>query len=182
MLKKKDYPTVATQLQEFLAERFDEVSVEIADDVHYKGTNVIVTSPAFDGLLPEQRYHHIVQAVPPDFYESFLRTGVVWFELAPGQSGRDYMRMPRSEDIESREATVRSRLTKIGFFDRFAEALEDEDDEPSRDDFVIARQVMTEAGLAEADAVNAALYFIRQGAYCDADILDVVLPAVETED
>jgi hypothetical protein len=182
MLKKKDYPTIAAQLQEFLAERFEEVTVEIADNVHYKGTNVVVTSPTFDGLLPEQRYHHVVQAIPQDFYESYLRSGVVWFELAPRQSGRDYMRMPRSEDIESEESRIQSGLQKARFFERFAEALEGTEDEPSRDDFVLARQVLSELGWAEPDQLNASLYFVRQGAFCDADIVDVVLPALEGEE
>jgi hypothetical protein len=124
----------------------------------------------------------VVQAIPQDFYESYLRSGVVWFELAPRQSGRDYMRMPRSEDIESEESRIQSGLQKARFFERFAEALEGTEDEPSRDDFVLARQVLSELGWAEPDQLNASLYFVRQGAFCDADIVDVVLPALEGEE
>src|SRR6185369_15304626 len=99
MIRKKDFTAVAKQLREHLAARFDDVDVQIGDDIHYKGVNVVITTRVFDGLLPEQRYHHVVRSLPPEFYEKHLRGGVVWFELAPKQAARDYMKMPRSEDV-----------------------------------------------------------------------------------
>lgn len=178
MIKKKDYKKVQRQLQDFLSAPFEDVTVAVGDGIHYKGTNVVVTSSAFSGLLAEQRFHHVVHAIPPDFYEEHLRGGVVWFELAPGESGLQYMRMPRSDDVAGIEKAIRRRLDEVSFFDKFEKALAAKDGAVSRRDFVEARRILAKAGLDEGENVEARLLFIRYGGFCDAEIPSVVLPAM----
>jgi len=180
-LRKKDYAAIARQLREHLVGRFSDVTVEIGDDIHYKGVNIVVTTRVFDGLLPEQRYHHVVHAVPPDFYEKHLRGGVVWFELAPGQTGREYMKMPRSEDVTDAAGKIEARLNKAGFFDRFADAAEDTE-ALSRDDFVLAKRLLAEAGVPADEIQRATLFFVLRGAFCDADLPGAVLSPPDDED
>jgi len=179
MIRKKDYKSVAAQLREHLAHRFDDVDVQIGDDIHYKGVNVVVTTRVFDGLLPEQRYHHVVRALPPDFYEKHLRGGVVWFELAPKQAPLDYMKMPRSEDVARKAERIEQRLAAAGFPDRFAASVEGRADTLSRDDFVLAKRLLAELGLSKAEIQEAALYFILNGSFCDADLMKESVPAVQ---
>lgn len=180
-LRKKDYAAIARQLREHLVGRFADVTVEIGDDIHYKGVNIVVTTRVFEGLLPEQRYHHVVHAVPPDLYEKHLRSGVVWFELAPGQTGREYMKMPRSEDVADDAAKIEARLAKAGFFERFAEAV-DEAGELSRDDFVLAKRLLAESGAKTDEVQRATLYFVLRGAFCDADLPGTVLATPDDDD
>lgn len=178
MIRKKDYAAVAKQLREHLVKRFDDVDVQIGDDIHYKGVNVVITTRVFDGLLPEQRYHHVVRSLPPEFYEKHLRGGVVWFELAPGQAARDYMKMPRSEDVAAKAERIEKRLADIGFNDRFAAATASRSDTLSRDDFVVAKRLLAELGLSKVDIQDAALYFILTGSFCDADLARESVPSV----
>lgn len=177
MIERKDHQRIAKELQALLADRFDGVSVRIGDDIHYRGTNVVVTTPAFSNLLPEQRFHHIVHAVPPDFYETYLRHGVVWFELSPGETGLQYMKMPRSDDVASDAAALDARLEATRFLERFEQALRANTGDPSQQDFVIARRTLAEAGWTEPEITRARLFFILRGAFSDADILPALAPA-----
>lgn len=181
MIQKKNYRKVQVQLQAFLAERLDQVSVRIGDSIHYPGTNVVVTSQAFRGLLPEQRFHHLVRAVPPDFYEQYLRGGIVWFELAPGETAHDLMRMPRSEDAADDQAAILEQLKGIGFFKEFQEALDTAPQEASIDDFTVSRRILISAGLIEPHVTRACLWFILQGAFCDAQLLADVVPKLAAD-
>jgi len=182
MIERKDHQRIAKELQSLLADRFDVVSVRIGDDIHYRGTNVVVTTPAFSGLLPEQRFHHIVHAVPPDFYEAYLRGGVVWFELSPGETGLQYMRMPRSDDVAPDAAGLDTRLRETRFLERFEQVLRANTGDPSQHDFVVARRTLAEAGWTEPEITRARLLFILRGAFSDADILPVLAAAPDEPD
>lgn len=181
MIEREDYGKVQVQLQSFLAERFDEVAVQIGDDVHYPGTNVVVTSPSFAGLLPEQRFSHVVRAIPLGFYEQYLRGGVVWFELAPGERAGDLMKMPRSEDIAEEEEDIFERLVAICFFEELQARFCAGPREASKDDFRLSREVLVGAGLEKGEVTRACLFFIRQGAYCDAQVLVDLVPKLAAE-
>ena len=181
MIPLKQHAQVAAALEEHLAERFDGVTVRIGENIHYKGTNVVITCPAFAAWLPEQRFHHVVRAIPADFYERHLRQGVVWFELAPGESAAAYMKMPRSEDIEADEAHIGRRLKAIDFYARLQAALNGRSGIPSADDFVATKRLLAESGLDEHGVTQCCLYLIRQGAYCDAQVLADVVPKMVVE-
>lgn len=182
MIAKQDYRQVQDQLQAFLDEQFEEVSVQIGDGIHYRGTNVVVTSPRFKGLLPEQRFYLVARAIPTDFYEQHLRGGCVWFELAPGETGKDLMKMPRSGDIVAEEAAIGRKLTKLGFFNKLPAALRAQGSGASEDDFSLSRRVLSKAGLDDAEVTQACLYFILQGAYSDRQVLTEVAGALEEDD
>ncbi len=181
MIPAKQYAQVAAALQEFLAERLDGVSVKIGDNLHYNGTNVVVTCPAFAGWLPEQRFHHIVRAIPADYYERYLRKGVVWFELAPGESASAYMKMPRSEDISADEERIGRRLRAIDFFNRIRNALGSHPQNASADDFTMSKRLLEESGLDAKDVTQACLFLIRHGAFCDAQVLADVAPKLAAD-
>ena len=77
----RNFAAIENELQSVMSAAFKEAKVEVGDGIHYNGCNIVITSPDFAGLLPEQRFHHVAHALPPDLYEQ-LRTGYVWFELA----------------------------------------------------------------------------------------------------
>lgn len=176
MIRKKDYKKIEKALADFLSGRFRDLAVQIGEGIHYRGVNVVLTSPDFDGLLPEQRFHHVVQCIPPEFYENNLRSGLVWFELTPDERGTDLMKMPRSEDVAEKEAEIDRRLDAWRFYDRFERAVASGADGPSRHDFVTARRILEEAGASRPEELEARLLFIRRGAASDADLVTVVMP------
>ncbi len=181
MIDKKKYGSVQRHLQDCLENVFDDVMVQIGDDIHYRGTNIVVTSRVFEGLLPEQRYHHVVRAVPKDYYEKHLQSGVVWFELAPGETGADLMKMPRASDIAPEQDAIRKQLVEIGFSERFEAAIESGAGPASITHFKITRKTLAAAGLDDTHITRACLFMILRGAYCDAHILADVLPKLSSE-
>ena len=181
MIEKKDYAPVRHRLQECLEQRFADISVEIGDDIHYPGTNIVATSRDFEGLLAEQRFHHVVRAVPQELYEEYLKRGVVWFELAPGETGRDLMKMPRASDVADEEDAIRTQLVETRFFPRFQEALADDSRRASITRFELTRDVSAKGGLNEEEVTRVCLFMILQGAYCDAHVLTDVLPMFVTD-
>ena len=181
MIEKKDYGGVRQAQQECRGRRFEDVRVQIGDDIHYKGTNVVVTSRLFEGLLAEQRFHHVVRAVPKNLYEAYLRRGVVWFELAPGETGVDLMKMPRSKDVKEEAIAVGEQLRKIGFFSKFKARLEPDPQRASVTHFTVTRAVLAEAGLGPEAITRACLFMILEGAYCDAHVLTDVVPKYSSD-
>jgi hypothetical protein len=174
VILKKDYPEIQARLQAALGESLERVTVQVGDNIHYPGTNIVITAPVFAGLLPEQRFHHVVRALPADLYEA-LRSDVVWFELAPDESAAAYMRMPRSDDIGGQETAILKRLTGARFFKKFEARLMAKREAPSRLDFVMARQILAEDGMTPDEIVQACLFFIRHGGYSDAQVFSNVM-------
>lgn len=176
MIAQEDYSKIERQIQKYLSARFEDVSVRVGDDIHYKGTNVIITSSHFVGWLPEQRFHHIVRELPQEFYEQYLRSGMVWFELAPGESPRQYMEMPRSEDITDDDPRIAAKLARLGFARKLRKAVAEDGDDASPDDFDLTREVLEQMELSEAEIERVLLFLIGRGAFCDAHVMADVLP------
>jgi hypothetical protein len=182
MIQKKDIDSVRRRLQEFLESRFEDVAVQIGEGIHYKGMNVVVTSRAFESLLAEQRFHHLVRAIPKEFYEQHLQGGIVWFELVPGESGLERMKMPRAADVAPQEADIRRRLTEVGFATGFREKFAADPQRASVTRFDATCEVLGAAGFDEDEITRCCLFMILQGAYCDAHVLTDVLPKLTSED
>ncbi len=176
MIEPNEYDRVGQELQRLLKPHFPDVEVKVGDDLHYKGTNVVVTSALFEGLLAEQRFHHVVRALPEHFYETHLKTHVVWFELTPTETGADLMRMPRSTDVVADQGAIRSRIDGAGFYTGFLRALAERSQPPSAFHFELTRQALAECGLSPPEITRACLFMILHGAYCDAQVQTEILP------
>ncbi len=176
MIAKKDYAKIEQQLRTCLAAAFDDVCVRVGDDLHYPGTNLEIVSEVFRGLLPEQRYHHVVRTIPAALYDRHLKDGVVWFELAPGETAKDLMRMSRSEDVAPMHDELVRRLGQIGFFGQLKTRCRRAPTRASTLDFVVCREALRAAGLNDAEITQMCLLFIRCGGFCDVQVLADVMP------
>jgi hypothetical protein len=183
MIQSKDYEKVQKQLEACLSDRFPDAAVQIGENIHYQGVNVVVTSMKFQGLLSEQRFHHVVRLIPKELYEKYFQKGVVWFELAPGESGKDLMRMARAADVAGAEETaIRRMLDESKLFKKLTAYYEAEDDEePSGMTFDVTKRILTKSGLTAAQVERCLLYMILKGAYCDAHVVQDLLPKYAAE-
>lgn len=174
MSSKPNLPDIQKKLQSAMSSVFTQARVQVGHDIHFKGCNIVITSPDFAGLLPEQRFHHVVRAIPADLYES-LRSGFVWFELAPGEPAVNYMKMPRSDDISAHEGEMLKTLAAIKFFKKFEAKLRESKSAPSKLDFILGKQVLSEAGLSPNEVIRACLFFIKHGGHSDAQVFSHVM-------
>ncbi|GJQ25826.1 MAG: hypothetical protein HBSAPP02_08580 [Phycisphaerae bacterium] len=180
-LSRDKYEEVARQLQEYVRARFEDAIVQIGEGLHYRGTNVVITSKAFAGQLPEQRYGLVLRTIPEAFFKKYLRGGVVWFELAPGESGKDYMRMPRSEDVAARSADVLARMKKSGVLKQLEQAVAQAKGALSAVRLDLARECMDAAGWSPDEVQEGSLVLIGRGSLCDADLPRVLCALADDE-
>ena len=181
MTAQRNLAVIEQQLQSAMSAAHKDAKVKVGMDIHYKGCNIVITSPDFAGLLPEQRFHHVAHALPTDLYEQ-LRTGFVWFELAPGELPAQLMKMPRSEDIAGQDSAIHERLKAVKFFKKLEAKLRATRRPASTLDFVLVREILDEAGWTAEEVTQACLFFILHGGHCDAEVFSKVMEDLNREE
>ena len=176
MIAAADFERIQKQLFKCLRPVFSDVQVQIGENIHYQGVNVVVTSREFVGLLAEQRFHHVVRAIPKTLYEEHLQRGVVWFELTPDEAGIDLMRMPRASDIENDAAAIEKSLNAVDFFESMRDYFAKEPERASLLRFDGVREILNRAGFNEQETERACLYLIAKDAFCDAHVMTDLVP------
>jgi len=177
MATSKQHALIRDRLLQLLAPAMPGIQVQVGTSRKWRRTRLTFRHASFADLLPEQRFRRILQRIPNDFYEQYLR-GAVWFELAPGETEEDALRAPRSEDVADQEPRIARALLKAGFFDALEEAMGPDPLDSGSADFQVSRKLLEERGVTGDDQRDACLVFIRQGAYCDYEVLQVAGPAL----
>ena len=124
----------------------------------------------FLGLLPEERFHRLVQMIPEEFRAGKM-AGFVWLELAPGEDVEAFLAQPRSEDVAEREGEIYAGLLDAGFFKKLAAALGPSPDKRCPGDYATTADVLAECGYDAPRTDEVKLILIRHGAYCDCQAL-----------
>ena len=169
--RKKDKQLEADLLA-LLAARFEGLAVEVEHHERWDRMGVTFTWPGFVDLLPEERYHRLRQAIPDSFVESRLG-GFVWLELAPKETIDAFLKLPRSEDVANREATLYAALVNAKFFDLLGKAMGTAPDRTCGGDFARTAEVLTGRKYTTAKLRDVKLMFVRHGVYCDCQVLQV---------
>ena len=172
-----NHDALAEELLEFLRDSFDGISVEVARSPRWKRMCATFRWAGFNDLLPEERFHRLSRAIPESFREEKL-AGFVWVELAEGESLEDFLKLPRSEDVDARANTVAGELSKVGFFGALKRSLGANPEKKCAGDFAHSLKVLKAAKLPPASAQDARLLFIRHHAYCDCQVLQTVEAAL----
>lgn len=166
------------ELNEFVASAFPTMTVEVAQSDRWNRTCVTFRWDGFTGLLPEERFHRLARVIPEDFRQSRLRD-VVWLELADGETVDAYLNLPRSEDLDNREAGVYRELTAANFFDSLRSKMGGNAEKSCRGGFEETNAVLSARKRSAAEISDAKLLFIRHGVYCDCQVLHTVEPELE---
>jgi hypothetical protein len=131
----------------------------------------------FTELLPEERFQRLVAAIPADVRESRLE-GFIWLELAPDETVDAFLKFPRSEDVVGREAPIFKGLVKAGFLEALRKALGKAPEKRCTGDFAQTYAVLAARKYSAAKLRDAKLLFIRQGTYCDCQVLASAWPGL----
>ncbi len=167
--------TLAADLTQAVRAVFSDMTVTVELSERWNRPCATFTWAAFEGLLPEERFHKLVAVIPREVRENRM-TGYVWLELSPGESIEAYLKLPRSEDTAGEEPEVYASLTNIGFFDALAEAMGAAPENTCRGDLSRAEAALTSAKYSALQVRDAKLLFIRYGVYCDCQVLNTVRP------
>jgi len=166
-----------TDLAEMLEPAFPGLSVTVELSERWQRPCATFVWSGFAGLLPEERFHRLVQAIPASFRTKRMGS-VVWVELSPGETVDSFLKLPRSEDVAPKEATIYAGLCKAKFFDALRASMGRSPRESCSGGFVATDAVLAEKKYSAARATEAKLLFIRHGVYCDCQVLETVQPAL----
>jgi hypothetical protein len=158
------------RLAAMIRDAFPEMVVNVSHSPRWNRPCATFTSSAFEGLLPEERFHRLVGVIPADFREENM-AGFVWLELAPGERLEEFLKLPRCEDVAACEKDIYGRLARAGLFESLAEAMGASPDSHCAGGFGEMTRLLTAAGLRPDDIRDAKLLMIRHHAYCDCQIL-----------
>lgn len=145
------------------------VSVEMSE--RWKRPCATFIWSGFQGLLPEERFHRLVQAIPESFRTKRM-SGVVWVELAPGEEVDAFLKLPRSEDVAPKEAKIYAGLCKVKFFDALQASMGRSPQKSCSGRFTATEAVLGEKNYSASRTTEAKLLFIRHGVYCDCQVLE----------
>ncbi|MCP4250548.1 MAG: hypothetical protein GY778_26185 [bacterium] len=177
MAETTQHQRIRKKLLEILEPHLPGIEIDVGQARRWKRLTLTFRHERFGPLLPEQRFRSLLQMIPTEFYEGELR-GAVWFELAPGEKQEDILRARRSDDVADDEPAIAQRLFDVGYFEALEKALGPRPVETCGGDFAKVREVLAAQEIVEAEQRDACLVFIRQGAYCDCDVLLAAKPAL----
>ncbi len=175
--KKIDAKGIENELEAVLKPAFPGVVVEVGCNDRWDRMCVTFRWAGFETLLPEERFHRLMTVIPVELRERSL-AGFVWLELAPHETLDSFVKLPRSEDIAPREATVYRGLAKAGFFEALEEPMGPSPKASCGGDFSRSLAVLAKKKFSEAKVREAKLVFIRHRAFCDCQVLLTALPAL----
>ena len=170
MKSRPSNKALESALTKLLASRFAGIRVEIGKNQRWDRPCVTFRWAGFAGLLPEERFHRLVAALPAEVREERL-PGFVWLELADGESVDAFLKLPRSEDIAAREAEIYAKLVKAGMFDSLVEAMGPTPGQKCAGNFDEMIRLLKRKRFAPKRLVDARLLMIRHHAFCDCQVL-----------
>lgn len=170
MKARRENKQLEAELLAMLGPRFPDMTVTVEPSDRWDRLCVRFCWSGFAGLLPEERFHRLTSVIDDDFRTSRME-GVVWLELAPGETVEQYLELPRSEDLGGKEHKVCAALARDGFFDRLGKALGPSPEVRCGGDFALTTVVLSDAEYSPDKIRDAKLLFIRHGVYCDCQVV-----------
>ena len=165
---------VASDLRRFITPSYPEIDIRVVTrEGDPTRLAICFTDPKFALLYPYQRWHYLTQLIPADYQSTHLEN-TVWFELAPGESPED-LRYPDEELIDAITPDVMRCLAGARFFELLDDAMCPEDADQQRcqcwGDFRNSRPILLSRGFKEEELFDVFHVLMRQGGFCDCEIL-----------
>ncbi|MHC5112309.1 MAG: hypothetical protein ACYTHJ_20825 [Planctomycetota bacterium] len=177
MTEKKVDKKLAGELLSMLADKFEGIEIDVSISDRWKRPCVTFSWNGFEGLLPEERFQRLAQFIPESFRGERM-AGVIWLELVSGESIEDFLKHPRSEDIEQREREIYYKMREGGLFDLLAKELGGSPERNCEGGFAKTLAAIKRSKGLTVTAEEAKLVFIRHGVYCDCQVLQGAQPAL----
>jgi len=168
-------------LLERLSPLFPGIDVRVAHSERWNRPCATFCWDGFSGLLPEERFQRLATVLSEDFRATRMK-GVVWLELAPGESVEAFLKLPRSEDLGDREGEIHRLLSQGSFFDLLAKKMGAAPKRTCQGDFRETVAVIEQARAIDVSLTDAKLVFIRYGVFCDCQVLQGAQAALAKRD
>ncbi|RJP34313.1 MAG: hypothetical protein C4547_11090 [Phycisphaerales bacterium] len=163
-------PDIQSLVESYIAPHLPGATVEVSFSQRWQRPMVVVRWEGFETLLAEQRFRRLLACIPADVFERNL-AGLIWFELAAGESIDDYVNMPRSDDVAERREELVALMRDRALLAGLQASLGDDPLDGCGGGFDLTRAVLKDAGVPQPDIEAACLCLIGLGAYCDCQVI-----------
>jgi hypothetical protein len=169
---------IADDLRTFITPSYPEISIRVAPwDRDPTRLAIYFTDSKFALLYSYQRWHYVTHLIPAEYQKDHLGN-TIWFELAPGEKPED-LRHPDEELIDEIAPHVMKCLRASRFFELLDDAMCPQKPDQERSacwgDFRSSRPILLSRGFKEHDLFDVLHVLMRQGGFCDCEILYNVL-------
>ncbi len=134
---------------------------------------IYFTDSKFAVIYPYQRWHYLTHLIPAEYQTGHLDNSV-WFELAPGEKPED-LQYPDEELIDTITPAVMRRLIGSRFFEFLDDVMCPQNADRERcqcwGDFRNSRPILLSRGFQEHEMFDVFHVLMRQGGFCDCEIL-----------
>ena len=170
---------LADDIRTLLRDPFPGIEVKVAFSNRWRRMCVTFTWAGFDDMLPEERFHRLVQCIPDDFRRTRM-ADFAWLELSPDEMISDFLKLPRSEDLtDQQEKSIVETLHNEGFFTALESAMQPNPQEACAGGLTLSTSLLTQKGADTGRVHQVKLAFIKQGVYCDCQVLASIRPRAE---
>jgi len=178
MASKTGDKQLATELTSLLEDSFPGISIEV-DEHHprWQRRCLVFRWEGFNELLPEERFHRLLQVIPEEYRTKKL-IGAVWLELGPKETLEEFLQSPRSEDVADAEPDLYRKLIKGNVFGTLDVSMGSSPEGTCTGDFSKTLGILRGNSFSREQIRDARLVFIRHGAYCDCQVLTTAQPAL----
>ena len=169
---------VAADLKRFLSPSYPEINIRVTPwDQDPARLAIYFTEPKFALIYPYQRWHNLTHLIPAEYQQGALGNSV-WFELAPGERPED-LQFPDEELIDDITPVVMKCLRASGYFELLDDLMCPTAPEQERGqcwgDFRNSRPILLDRRFKEAEFFDVFHVLMRQGGFCDCEVLYNVL-------
>lgn len=178
-MSKKTHGQLQKDLLGYVGKLCDGIELEVGVNPRWDRLCFTFRWKGFDDLLLEERFRKVARMIPGDYFEKHCQ-GAVWLELTPGESIDEYLKQPRSEDIDAAIPKIWKQLGEIEFFSRLEDEMVRIPPAECPDDLSVSKRVLRASNLKEGDVRECCLAFIRQNVYTDWEVLKAVRPIAES--
>lgn len=163
-----------TDLKQFIRPFYPDMDIQAVPwDQDPSRLAIYFREARFVPLYPYQRWHALTHLIPEDYQNEALESAV-WFELAPGERPED-LQFPDEDLIDSITPAVMKCLVQSRFFDLLDDAICPQDSQQERvrccGDFRQSRPLLLRRGFTENELFDVFHVLMRQGGFCDCEIL-----------
>ena len=164
---------LAAELFAVLVPAYPGITVAVGTNERWNRPCITVRWAGFADLLPEERFQRLIKELPDGLREKSL-SGFIWLELTPEETVDEFLRLPRSEDVDAQAGAIHRSLNRLGFYDALKSSMGRSPQTACAGDFANAIATMKKKKVPASRQRDARLLFIRQGAYCDCQIVETV--------
>jgi Protein of unknown function (DUF2695) len=170
---------ITADLRRFLTPSYPEIDVHVTPwETDPARLAIYFTDPKFAWIYPYQRWHYLTHLIPAEYQKGPLENSV-WFELAPGEEPDD-LQYPDEELIDAITHDVMKCLRSSCYFELLDDAMCPQKPEQERcrcrGDFRCSRPILLSRGFKEHELFDVFHVLMRQGGFCDCEVLYNVLP------